>query len=456
MPSFHRFAFLAVLLSPLTGWVAPALAQQPVVYRVPVTGTIELGISPFIKRSLEEAEKAGARAVVLDVNTLGGRVDAALEIVDAISAAKVPVYAFVHPRAISAGALISVATDSIFMTPDAVLGASTVVGAEGEKVSEKAQSAMRAQYRALAERRGLDPRVGEAMVDEDIAVPGLTEKGKLLTLTAQEAQRVGYAIQVKDFDDMLTRAGIVNPKIVESKTNWAEALVRFLTNPIVASILLPLGLIALYAEIKTPGLGAAGAVGALALALFFGSHFLVGLAGWEEVILFVIGVVFICLEIFVFPGFGIAGVIGMLSIGASLVLALLGDFSTSTDVNRALGMVSLSLLLTIVAIVLIVKYLPRSHKNTFGIFLNDSTDRESGFIAGVQRTDLVGAEGRTVTDLRPAGVAEFGKERVDVVSDAGYVARGRAVQVVRAEPYRNVVIPVEDETTSTTFNSQED
>ncbi|MDH3495931.1 MAG: ATP-dependent Clp protease proteolytic subunit [Gemmatimonadota bacterium] len=184
---------------------APAAAQDPVVYRVPVTGTIELGIAPFIRRAIAEAEAAGGRAVILDINTLGGRVDAALQIVDAITAAEIPVYAFIDPRAISAGALIAVATDSVFMAKEASFGASTVVDAAGSKVSEKAQSVMRAQFRALAERRGLDPRIAESMVDETLEVPGVVEEGKLLTLTAAEAERVGYAVEVTGFSDVLER-----------------------------------------------------------------------------------------------------------------------------------------------------------------------------------------------------------------------------------------------------------
>ena len=269
--------------------VSAANAQSNVVYRVPVTGTIEMGIAPFIKRAISEAEAAGARAVILDVNTLGGRVDAALQIVDAISQATVPVYAFVDPRAISAGALISISTDSVFMVKDATLGASTVVDASGAKVSEKAQSVMRAQFRALAERRGIDPRIGEAMVDESIAIPDVVEAGKLLTLTASEAERVGYGIEVTGFSDVLARLGLSDAEVIRPHQNWAEGLVRFLSNPFVAPILLSLGVLGLIVEIKTPAFGMAGAVGLASLAAFFGSHFIIGLAGWEEVILLAAG-----------------------------------------------------------------------------------------------------------------------------------------------------------------------
>jgi membrane-bound serine protease (ClpP class) len=429
------FALAAVM-------AAPAHAQDRVVYRVPVTGTIELGIAPFIKRAIAEAEKAGARAVILDVNTLGGRVDAALEIIDAIGAANVPVYAFVDPRAISAGALIAISTDSVFMTPEATLGASTVVDAAGAKVSEKAQSVMRAQFRALAERRGLDPRIGEAMVDETIAIEGLTEKGQLLTLTAAEAQQVGYAIQVASFDDLLARLGIPSAQIVTPKTNWAEALVRFLSNPLVAPILLSIGVLGLVIEIKTPSFGLAGAVGLVSLAAFFGSHLIIGLAGWEEVILLGAGLVALGLEVFVIPGFGVAGVVSILCITSAVFLALISHLPTWADVARASGILAVTVGIVIAAVYALVRHLPASTRWR-GLLLKAETSREDGFVAAELRPDLVGQHGVALTDLHPSGTAQVAGERFDVVSESGFIPRGAPIRVVRAEGYRVVVLPLE-------------
>lgn len=413
-----------------------------IVYRIGVTGVIEMGIAPFIKRSISEAEAAKASAIILVINTLGGRVDAALDIVDAVGATPVPIYALISPRAISAGALIAISADSVFMTPDAHIGASTVVGGDGEKVSEKAQSVMRAQFRALAEKRGLDPRIGEAMVDEEIEIPGVSEKGKLLTLTTQEAEKVGYAIEIQSFDSLLARLNLSEAEIVESEVNWAERVVRFLTHPIVASILLPIGMLALFTEIKAPGFGIAGAIGVIALALFFGSHMIIGLAGWEHVILLVIGIALIILEIFVFPGFGVAGILGALSMGAGIFLALLGDYYNSDDLLRASMIFGFSLLILVIAPFLLVRYLPKGKSRLDGVMLSASTTKESGYISGVPRSDLVGKVGTAYTDLRPAGTAVFDGERIDVVCETGFITRGTAVQVIGAEPYRTIVGPV--------------
>jgi membrane-bound serine protease (ClpP class) len=409
---------------------------------VPVTGVIELGIAPYIKRSIAEAEAAGARAVILDVNTLGGRVDAALEIVDAITSARIPVYAYVDPRAISAGALISMATDTVFMSRDATLGASTVVNAEGAKVSEKAQSVMRAQFRALAERRGLDPRIGEAMVDETIAIPGVVEAGKLLTLTASEAERIGYAVEVSGFDDVLSRLGLSGADVVTTKTNWAEGLVRFLSHPVIAPILLSLGVLGLIIEIKTPSFGLAGIIGLLSLGAFFGSHLIVGLAGWESMILLGAGLIALLIEVFVIPGFGIAGIISIACISAAIFLALIGSLPTWVDVARATGILAATLGIIIAAIYVIVRQLPTSDRWR-GIFLKAAMAREAGFVSAAARAELVGMEGVALTDLHPSGTARFGGERLDVVCESGFAPRGGRVRIVRAEGYRLVVLPID-------------
>jgi membrane-bound serine protease (ClpP class) len=431
-----------VLIAACAVGVAPAVGQGPVVYRVPVTGTIELGIAPFIKRAIAEAEAAGARAVILDVNTLGGRVDAALAIIDAISAATVPVYAFVDPRAISAGALISISTDSVFMIADATIGASTVVDAEGSKVSEKAQSVMRAQFRALAERRGLDPRIGEAMVDETIAIEGVVEEGKLLTLTAREAERVGYGVEVTGFDDILARLGIASAEIVRPQPNWAEGLVRFLSHPLVAPLLLSLGVLGLVIEIKTPSFGLAGIVGLTSLAAFFGSHLIIGLAGWEEVILLAAGLIALGIEVFVVPGFGIAGIISIACIGTAVFLALLGSLPTWADVARASGVLATSMGIIGATIYLVVRNLPTSERWR-GIFLRTASAAAEGYVSGDLRDDLLGRVGVALTDLHPGGTVQLDDERLDVVTEGDYVSRGTHVRIMRSDGYRLVVKPLD-------------
>jgi membrane-bound serine protease (ClpP class) len=422
---------------------ASALAQSTVV-RVPVTGVVELGLAPYIERSIEEAAASGVVAVVLDMDTPGGRVDAAERIADAISDSPVPVYTLVNRRAFSAGALIALSTHGIYMRPGSVIGAATPVDGAGTKAPEKIVSAMRSEMRALAEARGLDPRVAEAMVDESIAIPGVSEAGQLLTLTTEEAIEIGYATEVPDMAGLLDLLGERGASVVTSEANWAERVVRFFSNPVVAPFLLTLGFIGLITEIKTASFGMAGAAGLLALSLFFGSHLIVGLAGLEDVIIFGVGLALIGVEVFLIPGFGLFGIVGALGVLAGLYLALIGSLPTSADFTRAGLVLSTTVLLIVVTAWVMIRSLPGSSRLAkSGIFLLQRTDRAIGYESAARRRDLVGVEGRAITDLRPSGTALFGDERVDVVSESEWITEGTPIKVVSAEGYRHVVRPVE-------------
>jgi membrane-bound serine protease (ClpP class) len=414
-------------------------AQAQVVYRIPITGTIENGLAPYVARALREARESGAAAAVLDIDTPGGRVDAAQRIVDAVRGADVPVYAFVNPRALSAGALVALAADSIFMRPGAVIGAATPVDGQGTKASEKYISAMRAEFRALAEERGLDPRVAEAMVDESVGVPGVVQPGRLATLSTAEALKLKYAAaQVESQAALLGLVGLDGASVVTPAINWAETLVRFVTNPLVAPLLLSLGMLGIVVELKTGGFGVAGLVGMTSLALFFGSSYLVGLAGWEEVLLLAGGVIALAVEVFLLPGFGLAGVLGIGLFGAAIVLAMTGTAATLSDFSRALAVLGASAVITIAVIYAWVRHLPNSTRLT-GLLLRDGLPAEGGFISAPVREDLIGREGVAITDLRPSGTALVGEERVDVVTEGEFISQGSALRVLRSEGYRLVV-----------------
>jgi membrane-bound serine protease (ClpP class) len=415
------------------------------VYRIPVTGTIELGLAPYIARGIEEAHAQGAAAIVLDIDTPGGRIDAAQQIVKAVTGSELPIYSLVNTHAWSAGAIIALATDSIYMTPASSIGAATPVTGGGQKAPEKIVSAMRSEMRALAERRGLDPRVAEAMVDEEIGIEGVIEEGKLLTLTAQEAVGLGVAVaEVADLAALLARQQLADAAVETVGINWAEQLVRFLSNPFVAPLLLSIGTLGIIIEIKSPSFGIAGLVGLVSLSAFFGSHLIVGLAGLEEVILLAAGLIALGIEVFVVPGFGIAGMVAILCIGSAVFLALIGNLPTWSDVARASGVLFTTAMIIVAAVYVLVRQLPTARRSR-GIFLRAATDRAHGYIAGDTRDDLVGLEGVALTDLRPSGTVKVGDERLDVVSDVGFVAKGKRVRVIRSESYRHVVEPIDEE-----------
>lgn len=336
--------------------------------------------------------------------------------------------------------MIALATDGIYMAPGAVLGAATPVTGDGDKAPEKIVSAMRAEMRGLAEARGLDPRVAEAMVDEEIAIDGVTEAGKLLTLTSSEAAALGYATEVASWDALTQVLGIDGSSVIAAEINWAESLVRFFTNPLVAPMLLSLGFLGLLVELKTPAFGLAGLAGLASLALFFGSHYLVGLAGWEELILLGAGLVLLGIEIFIVPGFGIFGIAGSVAVLAGIYLSLLGQFAVGTDFSQAAMVLSASILLVLVGGWVLVRTLTRNGRlERSGFLMLSPATKESGWVSAAARTDLVGAAGVAVTDLRPAGIGQFGDERLDVVSEGAWIPAGTAIRLIRSEGYRHVV-----------------
>lgn len=419
---------------------AAAAAGQEQVIRVPVSGVVEMGLAPFIERTLEEAAAAGAAAVVLDIETPGGRVDSAERITNAIGRSEVPVYAWVNMHAYSAGAMIALATERVLMQEGAVMGAATPVDGSGTKASEKIVSAMRAQMRALTEARGLDPAIAEAMVDEELAIEGVVEEGKLLTLTTGEAVSLGYAVAVDGWEDVLAAIGIEQATVVQAEVNWAERIVRFFTNPVIAPFLLSLGFLGLLVEIKTAGFGLAGGAGILSLALFFGAHLLVGLAGAEDLILVAAGVVLILVEVFVIPGFGIFGVAGGLALVGGLFMAQIGSLPSQEDFARAAAVISATaLLVTLTAWTFLRSIFANRRLARAGIVLPEATDRDEGYTSADLRPELVGAEGVAITALRPAGVGLFADERVDVVSESEWIEEGTPIRIMSAEGYRHVV-----------------
>ena len=419
---------------------ATAAAGQEHVIRVPVSGTVEMGLAPFIERTIEEAEADGAAAVVLEIETPGGRVDAAERITSAISRAELPVYAYVNLHAYSAGAMIALATERVFMRDGAVMGAATPVDGSGTKGSEKIVSAMRARMRALAEARGLDPAVAEAMVDEEIAIEGVVDEGRLLTLTTSEAVALGYATAVDDWAGVMEVLELEQAPVNEATVNWAERLVRFLTNPVIAPFLLSLGFLGLIVEIKSAGFGLAGIAGLLSLAMFFGAHLVLGLAGAEDLILVLAGIVLILVEVFVIPGFGIFGVLGGLALVGGIVLAQVGAYPTGADFAQAGTVLTVSTLLVGVAAWLILRSIPGSWRlKRSGVLLPESTDRDEGYTSADVRSDLEGAVGVAITALRPAGVGLFQDERMDVVSESEWIEEGTRIRIISAEGYRHLV-----------------
>jgi membrane-bound serine protease (ClpP class) len=425
-----------------------APAQQDarrVVYVASVDGMIDLGLAPFVQRVVDEATAAGAAAVVLEINTFGGRVDAAVQIRDTLLASRVPTVAFVNRRAISAGALISLAAERIVMADGGTIGAAMPVqgGQSGEAakpVEEKTVSYVRKEFRATAETRKRPLLLVEAMVDADVAIPGVVDKGKLLTLTTEEALQHKLADARADtLEQALDRLGLGGAEVRRVTANWAENVVRFLTHPVVSSLLITIAMLGIIIELRTPGLGIAGALGVMSLALFLWGHWLVQLVGWEELLLVLGGVLLLALEILVVPGFGVAGVLGILALVAALVLSVLGPGATPEFLIIAAGRIVLAMLLALIASLVLLRFLPRI---PFGrrLVLQTELDARRGYASAPRGdVDLLGKQGRATSPLRPAGIAEIGGRRVDVVSEGELIESGELIEVIRVDGNRIVV-----------------
>lgn len=469
-------ALLGMALVPALGRAAQSADGPGAVYVVPITGTIDLGLAPYLERVLDEAAANEAAAVLLEIDTPGGRLDAVLEMRDALLDSTVPTIAFVDRTAFSAGALIAIASERIYMTPAAVLGAATPVeGGTGETASAKVVSAVRKTFKSTAEARGLDPIVAEAMVDEDISIDGLVARGELLTLTTNEALAAGYArAEVANRTALLGAAGLSDRRVVETSPGLAEQVVRFTTSPIVSALLLIVALLLIIGDFFVEGFGIVGAVGLGLLALFFWGHYLVGLAGWEDIALVVLGLVLIGAEVFVVPGFGVPGVLGLAALLGGLFLAMLGrEITTPAGIERAGFTIAAVLVAVVIGVVAALSFLPRNRRmgalvlqaNVGGAGAATATvggGAPRGWLrwfggaaplhreaapprglpaAGVKTADrsLTGLTGLALSDLHPGGIAEIGGSQVDVVTGGEYVPAGEPIEVVRDERYRRVV-----------------
>jgi membrane-bound serine protease (ClpP class) len=423
------------------------LLPQKKVFLAEITGEIDPRMAPYISRVVSDAENNGAEAIIFRINTFGGRVDAATQIKDAIIESRLLTIAFINNRAISAGSLIALSCRKICMVPGSSIGAATVVDQSGQKQSEKYQSFMRSEMRSTAERNGRRTDIVQGMVDENITVPGINDNNRLITLTSDEAKKYGIAdTLVYNLNDCLSAFGLRDAQVIKVSSNWAEDLVGFLNQPLISSILIMLGLVGIFAEIKSPGFGFPVIIGVISLLLFFGSSYILQLASIINIVLFIIGIILLLLEIFVIPGFAITGVIGILLIIGSIFLSLVGNnlpFWDSGAVSKAIIQLSASLLFAFILIYILAKFLPKS--SAFSrLVLSNEEKADQGFVSYPSEKELLGLEGIALTTLRPAGSAEFKGQKYDVVADWEYIPKGNKVKVIRVEGIKVVVKELKD------------
>jgi membrane-bound serine protease (ClpP class) len=417
-----------------------------------IDGEINSGTVTYLRRGLQEATGAGAGVVVLVLSTPGGYLDAAVESRAILLDATIPTVAYVAREAFSAGAALAIACETILFAPGGVMGAATpvtVVGQDLREAPEKVISATRSLFRAAAEIRGRPPEVAEAMVDRDVSIPGLIEAGKLLTLTAREAAAWGYSDgEVESIDAWLAEHGY--GEAVAFQVRWIDELVEALTSPLAVGLLITAGLLGLIVEMLVPGFGIPGLIGIACLGVFFWTHFLVGLAGWESIAFLLGGIVAIVLEIFAFTAvdFGLSGLLGLILIGLGFYTAMVGPFTAREQAVHAIAVVSGGLIVSVAAAIVLLTRLPRTRLRLGGIILSSAVtgrSHEKGGGAQPPPSDWVGRRGVAASDLRPVGGGIFDEERIDVVCEEGYLPRGTPIVVIKDDVYRKVVRRVEKE-----------
>lgn len=406
----------------------------------------------YTQEALKEANTLNPDLIILHLNTYGGEVVYADSIRTAILRCETPIVAYIDNNAASAGALISIACDRIYMRTGSQIGAATVVnGVDGSKMPDKYQSYMRATMRATAESHGKDslgrwrrdPIIAEAMVDENVYIEGVIDTGKILTFTTKEAIKHGYCeAEVTTLDEVLKAEGYEPSQctITEYKPSLYDKLKGTLMGTALRSILIMLIIGGIYYELQQPGIGFPLAVAITAAVLYFAPLYLDGLAAYWEIAVFIIGIALILLELFIFPGFGVAGIGGILCVLFALITSMLNnDFFDFTpivipDLNQALLTVFLGLILGTALIIYLV-----SRIGTKGIFgrlaLAKEQTTDEGYVGvPTEQISIVGSEGIATTDLRPAGKVIIDGKHYDAVSQYGdFIEKGSSIIVTKYE-----------------------
>lgn len=440
-----RLLMLAIWLPVLLGTAlasvsasSPASAYPASVYVIPVKMTVQQGLAAFLDRALTEAEEAGASLVILDVDTPGGRLDSADQIATRIRSAKVPTVAFVSGKAASAGAYIALNAGGIAMAPGSSIGAAMMVNQLGEPVEDiKNLSFWRSQMSAAAELNGRNPAIALAMVDPsgELDLPEIgrkKEQGQILTLTFDEALKVGYSdVTAKTISEVMAWKGLEGVRVVEIEPTFAERAAQWLTSSGVSTLLLILGIAGIGIELIVPGFGLPGIVGVAAFALYFLGHYIAGIAGMESMIFFIAGIILLLLEMFI-PSFGILGILG----AAGLLYGIVSAAYDTGNAAQSLGIAAIVAL----AVIVVTAYVFRKRGIWNRFILKEQLTADMGFVPNeASREELVGKEGITKSPLRPAGVAEIDGKRVDVVSPGDFVERGKPIRVVAVDGTRILV-----------------
>ncbi len=439
------------------------------IYKCDMKKMIAAPLWRSVKKSFVEADSLNADYMLIHMNTYGGQVDIADSMRTLILNYDIPVIVFIDNQAISAGALIAVAADSIYMRSGASIGAATVVDQTGQKMPDKYQSFMRGMMRATAEAHGKkpvvagsdttwvwrrDPEIAQAMVDPSIVLKGIVDTGQVLTLTSLEAIKYGFCEgQAETVEEVIEKAGIKEYTISELKLTLVDKIIMLLVNPVVSGLLIMLIIGGIYFELQTPGVGfplAAAIFGAL---LYFAPLYLEGIAANWHVVIFIAGIVLLLVEIFAIPGFGVTGVLGVIGIVTGLALVMVDKivfrFGPSVDgvkeIVGAFAIVILSAVLSFVLSLWLSRKLFSPNRLLGSLALETTVNKADGFVSfdTGKLQSFVGRHGVAHTVLRPSGKVMIGDEVFPAVAETGFIAKGSAITVRREEQGQLYVVPAE-------------
>jgi membrane-bound serine protease (ClpP class) len=429
------------------------------VYRCNIDKMIAAPLWRLVKKSFDEADSLNADYMLIHMNTYGGQVDIADSMRTLILNYPIPVMVFIDNQAISAGALIAISADSIYMRPGSSIGAATVVNQTGEKMPDKYQSFMRGMMRATAEAHGKkavvrdgdttwvwhrDPEIAQAMVDPSIVLKGIVDTGQVLTLTTLEAIKYGFCEgEANDIEGVMANAGIKEYTIRELKITGMDRLIMLLVNPVVSGLLIMIIIGGIYFELQSPGIGFPLAAAITAASLYFAPLYLEGAAENWHLIVFVLGIILVMVEIFAIPGFGVTGVLGIIGIVTGLAFVMIDKivfrFGPSGDgvreVVAAFAIVVLSTLFSFIFSLWLSRKLFAPNRLFGSLALETSANQADGFVSfdTAKLSSLVGKSGIAHTVLRPSGKVIIDDDVYPAVAETGFIARGTPVMVRREE-----------------------
>ena len=398
-----------------------SFGQDEIVYVVPIKDEINRATHNYVRDVVDDLnERDDVAAIIFEIDTYGGLIEEAEKIKNVIISTNIPTISYVNTTAASAGALITIASERVVVAPSASIGS-----AETVPNTEKVLSHWKSVLRDTAQLRGRDTDIVEAMADSSLAIEGLSPAGSLLSLTSQEAYEYGIADYVaEDVNDILNHFNLSSANLEIEEESLQIRLSKYISSPFVSSLLLTIAFVGLVIEIFTPGFGLGGTISIIGFGLYFGGNILAGNSNWTSLVVFIIGLTLLIIEGIV-PGFGFPGISG-------IILIIVGTILAMDSVSIAILSLSVAIIITSIVAIIFVK-LGYKSKIFNRVILKNRTDSDRGFLSSQSKNELLGKEGITLSGLRPSGYIDIDGQRLDALSEGGFIPKDSKIIVVKVE-----------------------